>query len=103
MTIRGKPRVLTQEGFCAPSIFLPTLPEPRPNGTLDPEFLIVQKFLQDLQRLVEFARPDIAMERISRCSSPPDVLRASRTKDITKSRGPRAHHPRDRPGRERIA
>src|SRR5881409_4385223 len=43
------------------------------------------------------------MERIRRRASPPDVLRASPSKDVSESGGLRVHHPRDRAGGETIA
>src|SRR3989441_13099043 len=95
--------LLPQESLGAPSILLPALPEPRANRTPDPEFLIVQKFLQELERPIEFARPDESVECVGRCASPPDVLRARPSKDLTKPCGLRVHHPRNRAGSETIA
>src|SRR3989442_12337330 len=96
-------RVLPQESLGAPSILLPALPEPCANRTPDPEFLIVQKFLQELERTIEVARPDESVECVGRCASPPDVLRASPSNDVSESGGVRVHHPRDRAGGETIA
>src|SRR3989442_10655830 len=95
--------VFPQEGLSAPSILLPALPEPRTNRTLDPEFLIVQKFLQELERPIEFAGPNESVECVGRCASTPDVLRASPSKDVSEPGGLRVHHPRDRAGGETIA
>src|SRR2546426_1666481 len=95
--------LLPQESLGAPSILLPALPEPRANRTPDPEFLIVQKFLQELERPIEFARPDESVECVGRCASPPDVLRASPSKDLSESGSLRAHHPRDRAGGKAVA
>src|SRR5438093_1982638 len=96
-------RMLPQEGLGAPSILLPALSEPRADRTLDPEFLIVQKFLQELERPIEFARPDESVEGVHRCASPPDVLGASPSKGVSESRGFREQHPGDRAGGETIA
>src|SRR5437870_13779234 len=43
------------------------------------------------------------MERIRRRTSPPDVLRASPSKDVSESGDLRVHYPRDRAGGETIA
>src|SRR5881397_1397404 len=95
--------VLPEEGLGAPSILLPALAEPCSDRTLDPEFLIVQKFLQELERPIEFARPDESVECVRRCASPPDVLRASPSKGVSESRGFRVQHPCDRAGGETVA
>src|SRR2546425_2417627 len=95
--------VFPQEGLSAPSILLPALPEPRTNRTLDPEFLIIQKFLQELEGPIEFARPDESVECVGRCASPPGVLGAGPSKDVLESGRLRVHHPRDRAGGETIA
>src|SRR3989454_4026939 len=95
--------LLPQERLGALSILLPAIPEPRANRAPDPEFLIVQKFLQELERPIEFARPDESVECVGRCASPPDVLRASPSKDVPEPGGVRVHHPRDRAGGETIA
>src|SRR2546426_907231 len=84
------------------AIFLPAFAQPGPHRSLHPELLIVQQFLEELERLVEFARPDKLMERIRRCASPPDVLRARPSKEISKPGGLRVRHPRDRAGGERV-
>src|SRR5438128_9480411 len=100
---RQPAHVLPQESLGAPSILLPALPEPRANRAPDPEFLIVQKFLQELEGPIEFARPNESVECVGRCATPPDVLRASPSKDVSESGGLRVHHPRDRAGGETIA
>src|SRR5947209_19420870 len=80
-------RVGPQKSLRPPAIFLRAFAQPGPHRPLHPELLIVQQFLEELERLVDCARPDKPMERIRRCASPPDVLAASPYNDIPESRG----------------
>src|SRR5256712_2667891 len=93
--------VVAQKSLRPAAIFLPAFAQPGPHRPLHPELLIVQQFLEELERLVEFARPDKTMERIRRCASPPDVLRASPSKEISESRRLPEPHPRHPAGSQR--
>src|SRR5438128_4517842 len=100
---RQATHVRTQERLGPGSIDLPTLPEPRSDGTLHPELVVIQEFLQELERLVEFAPPDEPVEGVRRCASPPEVLRACPSNEVSKSRGLRIDHPGDRAGGQTVA
>src|SRR2546428_7563449 len=67
-------RVVAQKSLRPAAIFLPAFAQPGPHRPLHPELLIVQQFLEELERLVELARPGRPMERNSRCASPPHGL-----------------------------
>src|SRR3989454_8651629 len=94
-------RVVPQKSLRPPAIFLPAFAQPGPHRPLHPELLIVQQLAEELERLVEFARPGKPMERIRRCAAPPDVLRPSPSKEISESRGLRENQPPDPAGSER--
>src|SRR2546428_4073811 len=81
--------VVAQKSLRPAAIFLPAFAQPGPHRPLHPELLIVQQFLEELERLVEFGPPDQTVERISRCASPPDVLRARPSKETSGPGGAR--------------
>src|SRR5207247_5098394 len=82
---------------------LPALAQPRTDGALHPELVVVQEFLEELERFVEFRRSDESVERVRRCASSPDALRAGPSKDVSKPDGLLVHHPRDRAGGKTVA
>src|SRR3990172_5181445 len=95
--------VRSKERLRPPPVPLPALAQPRANGALDPEFLVVQEGAEESERPVEFPRQDPVVERVHGHAASPRVPGLRPPLEVAKPCRPRARHPRDRSVPDEVA
>src|SRR2546428_10120815 len=83
--VREAVHMLAKKCLGASAVLLPALALPCADRALDPELVVVQEFLEEMERLVEFARPDESVQPGRRFPSPPKFLRESPSNDVFES------------------